>query len=73
MFLVMLLRNPFPENFCQLLDTFRSSERIHHLIKVNLVAGANFALAWIRKWKPQTDFETISCGFPPHRSKRFLM
>jgi hypothetical protein len=52
MFSVMLPRNPFLENFHQLLDTFRSSDRIHHLIKLNLVAGANFALAWIRKWKP---------------------
>jgi hypothetical protein len=37
------------------------------------MAGANFALAWIRKWKPQTDFEVISAGFPPHRSMGVLM
>jgi hypothetical protein len=36
----MIPRNPFPENFCQLLDTFRSSEHIHRLIKLNLDAGA---------------------------------
>jgi hypothetical protein len=40
MLLVMLPRNPFPENFCQLLDTFRSSEHIHRLIKLNLDVGA---------------------------------
>jgi hypothetical protein len=73
MFLVMLPRNPFPENFYQLHDVFRSSDHIHRMIKLNLVAGANFDLAWIRKWKPHTDFETISRGFPAHRSRRVLM
>jgi hypothetical protein len=43
------------------------------MIRLNLLAGANFALAWIRKWKPQTNFETISHGFPAHRSWRVLM
>jgi hypothetical protein len=73
MFSVMLPRNPFPENFRQLLDTFKSNQCIHRLIKLNLIAGANFSLAWIRKWKPQADFETISKGFPPHISKGVLM
>jgi hypothetical protein len=44
MFSVMLPRNPPPENFGQLLDIFRTSRRIHRLIELNLVAGANFAL-----------------------------
>jgi hypothetical protein len=73
MFLVILPRILFPKNFRQLLSTFRTSEHIHRLIRLNHLAGANFALAWIQKWKPQTDFETISRGFPPHRSKRVLM
>jgi hypothetical protein len=47
MFSVMLPRNPFPENFHQLLDPFRSSHCIHRLIKLNIMAGANFALAWM--------------------------
>jgi hypothetical protein len=51
MFLMMLPRNPFPENFCQLLDIFKTSRCIHHLIKLNLEAGANFALAWVQKWQ----------------------
>jgi hypothetical protein len=41
---VMLPRNPPPENFGQLLEVFRTSRCIHRLIKLNLVAGANFAL-----------------------------
>jgi hypothetical protein len=41
---VMLPRNPPLGNFKQLLNVFRSSQRIHRLIGLNLVAGANFAL-----------------------------
>jgi hypothetical protein len=41
---LMLPRNPLPATFPLLLDTFRSSQRIHRLIELNLVAGANFAL-----------------------------
>jgi hypothetical protein len=46
MYSVMLPRNPPPESFKQLLPVFRSSQRIHCLIELNLVAGANFALGW---------------------------
>jgi hypothetical protein len=46
---VMFPRNPLPGSFPLLLDIFRSSQRIHRLIELNLVAGANFALGWIRK------------------------
>jgi hypothetical protein len=41
---VMLPRNPLPATSPLLLDTFRSSHRIHRLIELNLVADANFAL-----------------------------
>jgi hypothetical protein len=44
MYSVMLPCNPPPESFKQLLDAFRLSQRIHLLIELNLVAGANFAL-----------------------------
>jgi hypothetical protein len=47
MYSVMLPCNPLPGGFKQLLDAFRSSQRIHRLIELNLVAGANFALGWI--------------------------
>jgi hypothetical protein len=43
MYSVMLPRNPPPDNFGQLLEVFRMSQRIHRLIELNLVAGANFA------------------------------
>jgi hypothetical protein len=46
---VMLPRNPLPRSFPLLLDVFRSSQHIHRLIELNLVAGANFALGWMHK------------------------
>jgi hypothetical protein len=41
---MMLPRNPLPRTFPHLLAVFRSTQRIHCLIELNLVAGANFAL-----------------------------
>jgi hypothetical protein len=69
MYSVMLPRNPPPEGFKQLLDAFRSSQRIHRLIELNLVAGANFALGWIRKWYPRLNFSSMSLSLPPGRAK----
>jgi hypothetical protein len=64
MYSVMLPRNPLSGSFTQLLDVFRSSQRIHWLIELNLVAGANFALGWIRKWHPRLNYSSMSLGFP---------
>jgi hypothetical protein len=69
MYSIMLPRNPPPENFKQLLDAFRSSQRIHRLIELNLVPGANFALGWIRKWHPRLNYSSMSLSFPPGRVK----
>jgi hypothetical protein len=52
MYSVMLPCNPLPGSFRQLLETFRMSQWVHLLIKLNLIAGANFALGWMRKWHP---------------------
>jgi hypothetical protein len=68
MYSVMLPRNPLPESFKQLLDTFRSSQRIHCLIELNLVAGANFALGWIQKWHPRLNFSSMSLSLPTGRA-----
>jgi hypothetical protein len=62
---VMLPRNPLPRSFPLLLDTFRSSQRIHRLIELNLVAGANFALGWVRKWHPRLNYSSMSLSYPP--------
>jgi hypothetical protein len=66
---VMLPRNHPPDNFRGLLDVFKSSRNIYHLVKLQLVAGAQFALAWVRKWKPKLDFDEMSKGFPACKSK----
>jgi hypothetical protein len=61
----MLPRNPLPATFPLLLDTFRSSQHIHRLIELNLVAGANFALGWIRKWHPRLNYSSMSLSLAP--------
>jgi hypothetical protein len=65
MYSVMLPRNPLPGSFSLLLDTFRSSQRIHRLVELNLVGGANFALGWIRKWHPRLNYSSMSLSYPP--------
>jgi hypothetical protein len=55
MFSVMLPINPTPKNFGQLLEVFRMSRRIHRLIELNLIAGANFSLGWVQKWHPRLN------------------
>jgi hypothetical protein len=62
---VMLPHNPLPGSFPLLLDTFRSSQRIHWLIELNLVAYANFALGWMRKWYPRFNYSSMSLSYPP--------
>jgi hypothetical protein len=61
---VMLPRNPLSGTFPQLLAIFRSTQRIHRLIELNLVAGANFALGWTRKWHPRLNFISMSLSLP---------
>jgi hypothetical protein len=62
---VMLPHNPLPTTFPLLLDTFRSNQRIHRLIELNLVAGANFSLGWIRKWHPRLNYSSMSLSLAP--------
>jgi hypothetical protein len=69
MYSVMLPRNPPPGSFKQLLNAFRLSQRIHRLIELNLVAGANFALGWIRKCHPRLNYSSMSLSLPLGRAK----
>jgi hypothetical protein len=32
------------------------------------VAGANFALGWIRKWNPRLNYSSMSLSLPPGRA-----
>jgi hypothetical protein len=61
---IMLPRNPLPGIFPLLLDAFRSSQRIHQLIELNLVAGANFALGWMRKCHPRLNYSSMLLSYP---------
>jgi hypothetical protein len=61
---VMLPRNPLSGTFPQLLAIFSSTQRIHRLIELNLVAGANFALGWTCKWHPRLNFISMSLSLP---------
>jgi hypothetical protein len=65
MYSIMLPRNPLPGSFKELLNVFRSSQRIHRLIEHNLVAGANFAIGWIHKWYPRLNYSSMSLSYPP--------
>jgi hypothetical protein len=60
----MFPRNPLPGSFPLLLDAFRSSQRIHRLIELNLVEGANFAFGWMRKWHPRLNYSSMSLSYP---------
>jgi hypothetical protein len=62
---IMLPRNSLPGSFPLLLDTFRSNQRIHRLIELNLVEGANFALGWISKWQPRLNYSSMSLSLAP--------
>jgi hypothetical protein len=72
MYSVMLPQNPPPDNFGQLIDVFKTSQRVHLLIELNLVAGANFALGWIRKWHPRLNYSIISLSLPPSQGSAVL-
>jgi hypothetical protein len=61
---IMLPHNPLPGTFPQLLAVFRSTQRVHCLIELNLVASANFALGWTRKWHPRLNFISMSLSLP---------
>jgi hypothetical protein len=41
--------------------------------ELNLIAGANFALRWIRKWHPKLNFSTMSLGLPPPQRSRSVV
>jgi hypothetical protein len=36
------------------------------------VAGANYALGWIRKWHPRLNYSTMSLNLPPSQGSAVL-
>jgi hypothetical protein len=65
MYSIMLPHNAMLRDFRQLLKTFRTSQWVHLLIKLNLIAGGNFSLGWMQKWHPRLNFDRMSQGLPP--------
>jgi hypothetical protein len=62
-------RNPAPQDFTELMGKFRRAADIRNFVKIQLVAGAKLALAWVRVHKPTLDIDAISRGFSARRSK----
>ena len=63
-------RNPAPQDFAELMGKFRRATDIRHFVKIQLVAGAKLALAWVRVHKSTLDIDAISRGFPARRSNK---
>jgi hypothetical protein len=66
----MFPRNPQPENLTQLMDKFRDVRNIHDFVKAQLVAGAKFALIWLRIYHPKIDLDKVVEGVLLNSSKR---
>ena len=66
----MFPRNPAPQAFTELMGKFRRAADICNFVKMQLVAGAKLALAWVHVHKPTLDIDAISRGFPARRSKK---
>jgi hypothetical protein len=66
----MFPRNPEPKDFADLMGKFRRAEDICNFVKLQLVAGAKLALAWVRAHKPKIDLDAISQGLPERRGKK---
>jgi hypothetical protein len=64
----IMLPYPLPRYFRQLLETFWMSQRVHLLIKLNMIAGANFALGWMQKWHPRLNYDAMSQSLPSRTS-----
>jgi hypothetical protein len=63
-------REPFSREFGQLLEVFKTIQRIHCRIELNLVVGANYALGWVQKWHSKLNFNTMSRDLPPPQRSR---
>jgi hypothetical protein len=63
-------RNEQPQGLLVLMEAFGSTKKIQDFVKVQLIAGATFALAWLRVHKPRLDLETLSQGLPSTKTKK---
>jgi hypothetical protein len=55
----MFPRNPQPENLTELMGKFRGVRNIDDFVKAQMVAGAKFALIWMRICNSKLDLERV--------------
>jgi hypothetical protein len=63
-------RNPQPANLTELMNKFRDVESIHDFVKAQLVAGAKFALIWLKVCHSKLDVNNLFDTFSRKTSKR---
>jgi hypothetical protein len=63
-------RNPQPANLTELMDKFRDVESIYDFIMAQMVAGAKFALIWLKICHSKLDFNNLFDIFHCKTSKR---
>jgi hypothetical protein len=63
-------RNTQPANLTGLMNKFRDVESIHDFAKAQMVAGAKFALIWLKVCHSKLDFSSVVDTFYCKTSKR---
>jgi hypothetical protein len=66
----MFPRNPQPGNLTQLMVKFKDVRNIHNFVKAQMVAGANFALIWLRIYHLEMDLDEVMQGVLLKSSKK---
>ena len=66
----MFPRNPQPEEFTGLLEKFKDIQAVQNLVKTQMIAGAKFALIWVKIRHSKIDLDDIVRGVLSRCSKR---
>jgi hypothetical protein len=66
----MFPRNPQPENLTELMGKLRDVQSIHDFVKAQMVAGAKFALIWLKVCHSKLDFSSVIDTFYRKMLKR---
>jgi hypothetical protein len=66
----MFLRNPQPEEFFALIEKFKDIQAVQNLVKAQMIAGAEFALIWVKIRHSKIDLDDVVRGILSRCSKR---
>ena len=55
----MFPRNPQPDNLPELMGKFKDVHNIHDFVKAQMIAGAKFALIWLKICHSKLEFSNI--------------